>query len=156
MDHASGQTVRLLESLARASDRLRSFGYRLYLENRLKSWGNNQSFSGSPFGISRDGSTTEYTRCFGLGVHVVTSERLAVIWGLDLLWDASRWTVGGDVELETESGDHVLWLHWFPYGSAETIEDCVALIERTTDEIVASGGVLSDPRIAGPRSPEEV
>jgi hypothetical protein len=147
MDSASEQAVRLLESLAVVHPRLVSFGARLNVEYKLEKWGsNNIWFSGSPCWLSLDGSETECTRGLGDGVYVVLPDGRWIVWGLGLFWDASRWIVGGEIELESMNEDSRS-IRTFPFRAARTIDECILLIEQVTDSIVASEDVLADPRI---------
>ena len=147
MDSASEQATRLLESLAVAHNRLVSFGARLCVQYKLKKWASNNLWFGA--GASRlnvEGSETECTRSLGDGVYVVLQDGRWIVWGLGLYWDASRWIVGGEIELESMDGDSRS-IRAFSFRSARTIDECILLIEQVTDSIVASEDVLADPRI---------
>jgi hypothetical protein len=145
MDADSERSVRLLEALAAANFKLRDFGYRAFLKSSSGAWASQVAFSGSPYfkgGFSKD----TYTRCFLLGVYATLPDGRAVIWGLDLLWDAKCWTIEASIELEDNQESTLL--REFPKRSAHTIDDCIARIEESIDELTRNMDILSDMRIA--------
>ncbi len=152
MDPFSEQAVEILESLASAYHRLRSFGYEMYRKNSLETWASSALFSGSPFTIHHENSAPEvFSRCLPVGVHVKLRDGRSVEWGLELLWDRARWTVSAEIRLETT--DESILIHEFPVRSSRTIGDCVEHIQELTGELVAREDILSDPRIAGNPGP---
>lgn len=152
MDSSSQQAVQILEALASAYHRLRSFGYQVYLKNSLKMWDSSSLFSGSPSRFHHNDSPPEtFSRCLPIGVHVTPQDGRSVIWGLHLLWTPTRWTVSADIELETD--DESIRILGFPDRSSQTIGDCIAHIQEATSDLITSEKVLSDPRIAGNLGP---
>jgi hypothetical protein len=142
MDVASQHVAAGLEALARIEGKLRSFGYRLYLETKAKSWTQPRdlTFCGKGDAPSIPAVT------MGFAIHRDDTGERAVIFSILVAWDAARWSVQSFVEDEDGTRDEITRGLWeSPEYTGETLDELLASIEKSVDALISS---THDHRVA--------
>ncbi len=141
MDAGSQHLLMAVKALLAAQDKLRSFGYRLYLDTEARSWAQPQSIT-----LYRGYPHDRPGLLLGLAIwRDRTGERL-VIFTLSVVWDESHWSVQSCVEDKDGSRDTITDTLWEPSEyQAKTLEDLVAMLELAANELAAS---VHDPLVA--------
>ncbi len=141
MDAGAQYLVVTLKALLAAQDRLRSFGYRLYLDTKARSWTQPQSITLHK-GHPADGPAL----LLGFAIWRDSSGERSVIFTVSVAWDEGHWSIQSCVEDEDGSRDPITEALWeSPAYRVKTLEDLVATLDRVVGELISS---VSDQRVA--------
>jgi hypothetical protein len=141
MDTGSQHLLMAFEALIAAQDQLRSFGYRLYLDTKARSWTQPKSIT-----LYRGHPHDRPDLHLGLAIWRDRSGERSVSFTVSVNWDENHWSVQSCVENEDVLRDTITDTLWeSPAYRATTLEDLVAMLERAVHELTSS---IHDLRVA--------
>jgi hypothetical protein len=135
MDAASQHVTTALAALARTQDRLRSFGYALYLKTKAAGWTQPRglAFCGKGYAPPTPAVT------MGFAIHRDRAGERAVIFSVLVAWDAAHWSVQSFVEDEDITREEITDGLWeSPEFRAGTLDELVSSLERCVDALMDS------------------
>jgi hypothetical protein len=135
MDAPSRSVAAFLESLQDAMKRLGDvWGH--YLRHGTEP---NRPFlvlSGSPFSIHEGDAVRQFRGCVALGLQVKGADGRKYELGIDVLWDAERWTVATEAWVEAGAGGQDL-LRQLPERTAPDLDGCLAHLGAAVGHLVS-------------------
>jgi hypothetical protein len=142
MDAASQHVTTGLGALARTLDKLRSFGYALYLETKATGWTQPRglTFCGKGYAPSMPAVT------MGFAIHRDDTGERSLIFSILVAWDTTHWSIQSFVEDEDGTRDEItngLWESAECSGS--TLDEFVASLEQSVHALMSS---TQDQRVA--------
>jgi hypothetical protein len=142
VDIASQHVAAGLEALSGAVDRLRSFGYSLYLETKARGWTQPRglTFCGKGYAPSIPAVTV------GFAIHRDGAGEKSVVFSILVAWDAAHWSIHCTVEDEDVSRDQITEDLWeSPEYSAATLDEMLKCLDQATGMLISSA---KEPRVA--------
>src|SRR5262245_54380298 len=144
MDFASQQVTRVFEALARTEDKLRSFGYQLYLGTKAEDWTqpNGLAFCAS----ESDSGPTTPAATVGFAIHRDDNGEKAVVFSVVIRWEAARWSVQSFVEDEDVTREDITVGLWeSPEYQGGTLDELLTSLEQSVDALMSS---TQEPKVA--------
>jgi hypothetical protein len=142
MDAASQHVTTGLGALAQTVEKLRSFGYALYLETKATGWTQPRglTFCGKGYAPSMPAVT------MGFAIHRDDSGERSVIFSILVAWDTAHWSIQAFVEDEDGTRDEITNGLWesAEYSGA-TLDEFVASLEQSVHALMTS---TRDQRVA--------
>jgi hypothetical protein len=135
MDDGSQHVILVLDAIRSAQDQLRFFGYRLYLERKVKSWTQPRSIS-----FCRVGHTpAEPALTFGFAIMRDNTGDRSIIFSILVSWSAFRWSVQAVVEDEDVCRELITDTLWesLEY-QVTTLQELVGAIHSATQALISS------------------
>jgi len=131
MDAASKHVVIVLEALAKTERQLQSFGYRLYLDTRARSWT-------QPRGITlSDGDMPGLL--LGFAIWRDSSGERSIIFSISIGFSSTHWSVRSFVDDEDGERDQITRELWeSPEFKATTLEELVESLEQSLHALTSS------------------
>lgn len=125
-------------ALAGAVDRLRSFGYSLYLETKARGWTQPRglTFCGKGYAPSMPAVT------IGFAIHRDGTGEKSVIFSILVAWDAAHWSIQCFVEAEDISRDQITEGLWeSPEYICVTLDEMLKCLDKATGMLISSAKV---------------
>jgi len=142
MDAASEHMVVAFEALAQVEHNLRSFGYKLYLETKARSWI-------QPRGLAfcRKGHAPGLPALImGFAIHRDATGERAVVFSVLIAWDATHWSVQSFVEDEDGTREVITDELW--QSQEYTASTLAELFKSVEDSVAALMSSARDGRVA--------
>jgi hypothetical protein len=135
MDIASQHVAAGLVALAGAVDKLRSFGYSLYLETKARSWTQPRglTFCGKGYASSMVAVT------IGFAIHRDSAGEKSIVFSILLAWDAAHWSIQCFVEDEDVSHDQITEGLWeSPEYRGVTLDKMLKCLDQAIGMLISS------------------
>src|SRR5262245_21036480 len=135
MDMASQHVAAGPGALSGAIDRLRSFGYSLYLETKATGWTQPRglTFCGKGYAPSMPAVT------MGFAIHRDDTGEKAVIFSILVAWDPAHWSVQSFVEDEDGTRDEITHDLWeSPEYTSATLGEMVKSLDEAAGLLISS------------------
>ena len=142
MDIASQHLTSGIGALSASEEKLRSFGYSLYLETKAKAWTKPRGFTfcGKGHAPSMPAVT------MGVAIHRDDTNDKAVVFSILVAWDAVHWSVQSFVEDEDITRDEILAELWkSPEYTCATLDELLTCLDEATRLLISSA---KDERVA--------
>ena len=141
MDRASEYVTAAFGALERITDELSSFGYRLYLETKARSWTQRRGFT-----FCGKGSLAMPGVIMGFDIHCGATGERAIVFSILVAWDAAHWSVQSCVDDEDMARDDITDKLWeSPEYTAETFDGLLASLDKAVATLMAS---VNEDRVA--------
>ena len=141
MDIASQHVAVGLKALSGAVDKLRSFGYSLYLETKARGWTQPRglTFCGKGYAPPIPAVIA------GFAIHLDGAGEKSAIFSILVAWDAAHWSIQCSVEYEDGSRDQITEDLWeSPEYRAATLDEMVKCLDQAIETLISSA---KEPRV---------
>jgi hypothetical protein len=143
MDAGSKDLAKALDAFAQLCDQLRSFGYKLYVEHRARSWTQPRSVM-----FYRKGTQPDTQPAMGVGFAIWGDRtgRRSITFGIGVGWNGARWSVQASVEDEDGWREPITELLWESEEyEATTVDELIESLQLALQALTSS---VNDPRVS--------